>query len=162
LIVRLTPDVGITGAGLLASLATLCAVIGRTLAGWWIGDHDRRVAAAINFAVQIFGVLLLGFGTGWVLLTFGCILFGLGIGNLTSFPPLIAQKEFNRADVVTVVALIVAINQAVFAFAPAIVGAFRDAGADYVLPFAMIACVQLLAATVVLLGQGISSPEKPA
>jgi MFS family permease len=162
LIVRLTPEVGITGAGLLASLATLCAVIGRTLAGWWIGDHDRRMAAAINFAVQIIGVLLLGFGTGWVLLTFGCILFGLGIGNLTSFPPLIAQKEFNRADVVTVVALIVAINQAVFAFAPAIVGAFRDAGADYVLPFAMIACIQLLAATVVLLGHELPSPEKPA
>jgi len=83
-------------------------------------DRDRRIAAAVNFAVQIFGVLLLIFGNGWVLLTLGCILFGLGIGNLTSLPPLIAQEEFKREDVVTVVALVVAINQAVFAFAPAI------------------------------------------
>jgi predicted MFS family arabinose efflux permease len=141
LIVRLTPDVGVGSAGLLVSLATICAVLGRTLTGWWIGDHDRRTAAALNFGVQIIGVLLLIFGNGWVLLTLGCILFGSGIGNLTSLPPLIAQKEFNREDVVTVVALIVAINQAVFAFAPGIVGVFRDATSDYALPFGIVACV---------------------
>ncbi|MFM9845745.1 MAG: MFS transporter [Hyphomicrobiaceae bacterium] len=157
LIVRLTPDVGVASAGLLVSLATVCAVIGRTLAGWGIWDHDRRVTAAFNFAIQIIGVLLLTFGNGWVLLTLGCVFFGLGIGNLTSLPPLIAQKEFNREDVVTVVALIVAINQAVFAFAPAIVGAFRDATSDYLLPFAMVAWVQLLAATIVLLGRGATA-----
>lgn len=157
LIVRLTPDVGVASAGLLVSLATVCAVIGRTLAGWGIGDHDRRIAAAANFSVQIIGVLLLILGNGWILLTLGCVLFGLGIGNLTSLPPSIAQKEFNREDVVTVVALIVAINQAVFAFAPAIVGAFRDATSDYLLPFAMVACVQLLAATIVLLGRSATA-----
>jgi predicted MFS family arabinose efflux permease len=160
LIVRLTPDVGVARAGLLFSLATKCAVIGRTLAGWWIGDHDRRIAATVNFAVQILGVLLLTFGHGWVLLALGYILFGWGIGNLTSLPPLIAQTEFNREDVVTAVALIVAINQAVFAFAPAIVGAFRDATSNYVLPFGIVACVQLLAATVILLGRGTTASPK--
>ena len=154
LIVRLTPDVGVVGAGLLLSLATVCAVLGRTLAGWWMGEHDRRIAAAVNFAVQICGVLLLMFGNGWALLTLGCVLFGLGIGNLTSLPPLIAQKEFSREDVVTVVALIVAINQAVFAFAPAIVGAVREATSDYVLAFGIVAGAQLLAMTIVLLGRG--------
>lgn len=161
LIVRLTPDVGEAGAGLLVSLATICAVLGRTLAGWWIGAHDRRIAAAVNFAVQVVGVLLLIFGHGWVLLTLGCILFGVGIGNLTSLPPLIAQTEFRREDVVTVVALSVAINQAVFAFAPAIVGAFRDATSSYILPFGIVACVQLVAAVIVLLGrQAAVSPGK--
>jgi MFS family permease len=160
LIVRLTPDVGLANAGLLLSLATIFAVVGRTLAGWWIGDRDRRGAAALNFAVQIAGVLLLIFGSGWVLLTAGCILFGLGIGNLTSLPPLIAQQEFKREDVVTVVALIVAINQAVFAFAPAIVGAFHDATSGYALPFGMVACAQLLAAMIVLLGRDPSGWSK--
>lgn len=160
IIVRLTPDVGVAGAGLLVSLATVCAVIGRTLAGWWIGDHDRRTAAAINFLVQIVGVLLLIVGNGWVLLTLGCIFFGLGIGNLTSLPPLIAQKEFNREDVVSVVALIVAINQAVFAFAPAIVGAFRDATSDYALPFGMIACTQVLAIIIVLLERSTTGSSR--
>ena len=127
LVVRLTPAVGIEHAGMLFSLATLCAVIGRTITGGWIAGHDRRFAATLNFAVQIGGVLLLIVSSGWVGLMLGCILFGLGIGNLTSLPPLIVQKEFERADVVTVVALITAINQGVFAFAPAMIGVLRDA-----------------------------------
>jgi len=153
LIARLTPDVGEASAGLLLSLSTVCAVIGRTLTGWWIGDHDRRIAAAINFAVQIIGVLLLILGNGWLVLALGCIVFGLGIGNVVSLPPLIAQKEFDREDVVAVVALIVAINQAVFAFAPAIVGVFRDATSGYGLPFGIVAGVQLAAAMLVLVGR---------
>ena len=160
LIVRLTPEVGVTKAGLLVSLATICAIVGRTLVGRWIADQDRRLAAAANFAVQIAGVLLLIFGGGWVPLALGCVLFGLGIGNLTSLPPLIAQQEFNREDVVTVVALVVAINQAVFAFAPAMLGAIRDVTSDYTLPFVVAACAQLLAATIILFGRG--APIRPA
>jgi MFS family permease len=153
LVARLTPDLGMSHAGILVSLATICAIIGRTMAGKWIGEHDRRLAAAINFAVQIGGVMLLIFSTGWAGLTLGCVLFGLGIGNLTSLPPLIVQKEFEREDVVTAVALIVAINQGVFAFAPAIIGAMRDTTANYQLPFALIAVVQFLAAVIILLGR---------
>jgi MFS family permease len=153
LVARLTPAVGIEHAGLLVSLATVCAIIGRIVAGKWIGEHDRRFAAAINFAVQIAGVLLLAFSSGSVCLTLGCVVFGLGIGNLTSFPPLIVQKEFDREDVVTAVALVIAIKQGVFAFAPAIIGALRDTAADYRLPFVLIAVVQLLAGAIVLLGR---------
>ncbi len=162
LIVRLAPEVGVEIAGLLVSAATICAVIGRTLAGWWIGDRDRRIAAAANFAIQIIGVLLLILGSGWPLLSLGCLLFGLGIGNLTSLPPLIVQKEFNRQDVVTVVALIVAINQAVFAFAPAVVGALRDMSTTYTVPFALIAAVQTVALVVVLLGRASLSRAQPS
>jgi MFS family permease len=153
LIVLLTPEVGVVGAGALVSVATICAVVGRTLLGRWIGERDRRIAAAVNFGVQALGVVLLILGEGWLMLTAGCVLFGLGIGNLTSLPPLIAQKEFNRGDVLTVVALIVAINQAVFAFAPAIIGAIRDASSSYVAPFALVACIQLFAAIIVVGGR---------
>ena len=153
LVARLTPELGIEHAGFLVSLATVCAVIGRTAAGKWIGEHDRRFAAAANFAVQIAGVLLLILGQGLLGLTLGCVLFGLGIGNLTSLPPLIVQKEFEREDVATAVALIVAINQGVFAFAPAIIGAMRDTTANYQLPFTLIAMIQFLAAVIILLGR---------
>ena len=76
--------------------------------------------------MQAVGSLLLAFGEGMAPLAAGCVLFGLGVGNLTSLPPLIAQREFRPADVGTVVALVTAINQAVFAFAPAIFGWLRD------------------------------------
>ena len=54
------------------------------------------------------------------------LLFGVGIGNATSMPPLIAQVEFVKDDVPRVVALVVAIGQATYAFAPAVFGLIRE------------------------------------
>src|SRR4029077_20823751 len=84
LIVRLSPAMGIGPAGAAVSVATVCAVIGRSIVASWLGDADRRVAAALNFAVQAAGVCLLAFGTDPIALWVGCILFGLGVGNLTT------------------------------------------------------------------------------
>jgi hypothetical protein len=53
------------------------------------------------------------------------VLFGAGIGNTTSLPPLIAQVEFDREDASRVVPLIVAISQGTYAFAPAAFGFIR-------------------------------------
>lgn len=118
-----------------------------------MGDADRRHVAAVNLSVQAAGSLLLAFGDGKVTLVAGCVLFGLGVGNLTSLPPLIAQREFRSADVGTVVALVTAINQAVFAFAPAIFGVLHDLSTNYVAAFVLAAVAQLAAATIVLGGR---------
>lgn len=153
LIARLEPAFGAAIAALAISLATLCAVLGRTLMGWLLGDHDRRLAAALNLLMQAAGTLLLAFGEGMAPLALGCMLFGLGVGNLTSLPPLIAQREFRPADVGIVVALVTAINQAVFAFAPAIFGALRDVTGTYVEVFLAGAAVQAVAAGIIILGR---------
>lgn len=150
LVARLTPELGGAGAAAAVSLATACAVVGRTLLGLLIGDADRRVAAAGNFILQACGVSLLAFGGGAMSLLAGCVLFGLGVGNLVWLPPLIAQRDFDRNDVNAVVALVVAINQAVFAFAPAVFGALRDLSMGYTLPFALGAGAQIAAAIIVL------------
>ena len=152
LITRLAPILGESGAAWALSLTTVCAVIGRTLLGWLMGERDRRLAASLNFAFQASGVVLLVLGNGSAVLLLGCVLFGLGVGNLISLPPLIAQKEFERGDVPTVVALVTAINQAVFAFAPAIFGAVRDFTGAYAVSFALAACMQLAAIPIVLKG----------
>ena len=153
LITRLEPAFGAAIAAMAISLATLCAVLGRTLMGWLLGDHDRRLAAAVNLLIQAAGTLLLAFGEGMAPLALGCVLFGLGVGNLTSLPPLIAQREFRPSDVGTVVALITAINQAVFAFAPAIFGGLRDVTGAYVGVFLAAAVLQAVAAGIVVLGR---------
>jgi predicted MFS family arabinose efflux permease len=153
LITRLAPDLGESGAALTISLTTVCAVLGRTLLGWLLGEHDRRLAASVNFALQGSGVVLLVLGSGAAVLVFGCMLLGFGVGNLISLPPMIAQKEFERGDVPTAVALITAINQAVFAFAPAIFGVVRDLTGEYAMAFAVAACLQLGATFIVLPGR---------
>jgi predicted MFS family arabinose efflux permease len=152
-IVRLSPEFGSGGAAAALSLTAICAVIGRTLLGWFIGDRDRRLAASASFLVQAVGVLLLTVGSGVALLALGCVLFGLGVGNLITLPPLIAQKEFERGDVGPMFALVTAINQAVFALAPAVFGLLRDATASYVLPFAIAAAAYLTSAIIVSAGR---------
>lgn len=124
----LVPALGEQMAGLAAGLATACAIAGRTAVGWLMpAGADRRRIAMASYAVQIAGSIafLLAAGDSVPLLMLGVLLFGLGIGNATSLPPLIAQVEFVRDDVQRVVPLIVAIGQASYAFAPAAFGAVR-------------------------------------
>ena len=151
LVTRLAPVVGADGAALAVSLVTVCAVLGRSLFRRLLGDDNRSQVAALNFLVQACGTALLTFADGTPALVCGCVLFGLGVGNLVSLPPLIIQKEFAAADVGKAVALMVAINQAVCAFAPAVLGAVRDIASGYLWSFALAAAIQLASAGIILI-----------
>lgn len=166
LVSLLIPAMGVSGAGFAAGLATVCAIIGRTLSGWLMPVHvNRRTIAAGTYCIQACGcfVFVLAGGQSILLLWAGVILFGLGIGNVTSLPPLIAQKEFSRPDVPRAVALGTAIGQAGYAFAPAAFGLIRvwsspnDAEINPDVPafFAVAAALQILAALIYLIGNKI-------
>jgi len=81
---------------------------------------------------------------------------------VASLPPLITQTEFAAADVARVVAMVTALSQASFAFAPAVFGALRDleqtiglsphAGTAPLL-FAAAAGIQMSAAGAMMLGR---------
>ena len=106
--------------------------------------------------MQIAGSLALLFaaGTDTVLLVAGVLLFGAGIGNTTSLPPLIAQVEFGKADVQRVVPLIVAIGQGTYAFAPAVFGWLRTLSpAEGMLVFVAAALIQATAIALFLVGR---------
>lgn len=156
LLARIGPEFGPGLAAAAISLVTLCAVIGRTLLAWLLGERDPRFAAAVNLAMQAAGSLFLALGDGMAALAAGCLLFGLGVGNLTSLPPLIAQREFRPADVGMVVALVTAINQAVFAFAPAVFGWLHDRTENYVAAFVIAGAAQVLAAAIIVAGRRFS------
>jgi cyanate permease len=70
-------------------------------------------------------------------------------------PPLIAQVEFDRADIPRIMGLVTAVNQTVLAFAPGVIGSLHDATGGYVIPFALAAAIQSLAAIVILLGRSM-------
>jgi uncharacterized membrane protein len=125
----LAPVLGSQQAGLAMGLATALAIGGRTLTGWVMpAGGDRRLFACFSYAVQCAGSIAFAIaaGTSIPLLLLGIVLFGAGFGNSTSLPPLIAQSEFVQHDVPRAVALIVAIAQAAYAFAPAAFGAIRE------------------------------------
>jgi MFS family permease len=159
----LVPALGDQLAGIAIGGATAAAIAGRTLVGWLMpATADRRLVACANYAVQVGGslALLVAGGSNVPLLLAGVLLFGIGIGNTTSLPPLIAQAEFNHANVSRVVALIVAISQGTYAFAPAAFGILRelsdravDAPAGYA-PYLFIGAAILQLAAICVLFSG--------
>lgn len=162
----LVPPLGEQSAGLLMGAATAAAIAGRTLVGWLMpAGSDRRLVACASHAVQIAGslALVMAAGDDVVLLVAGVLLFGAGIGNTTSLPPLIAQAEFAREDVQRVVPLIVAIGQGTYAFAPAAFGALRALSANEgALVFVAAAIIQALAIAVFLSGRRTALLPAPA
>ena len=161
----LVPALGAQMAGLVMGGATACAILGRTVAARVMSRiGDRRMVAAAGYAVQATGsmaLLMANPGQSGIILL-GVVLFGSGIGNATSLPPLIAQTDFAPRDVSRVVALIVAIGQATYAFAPALFGvllAASGAGGDFGVGgrsvgfFALAAFIQLAAAGSFLAGR---------
>src|SRR4051812_21572875 len=151
----LVPTLGAGWAGLVMGIGTGAGMGGRMIVGWLMpASADRRLVACISYAVQIAGTLalLVAAGTNIPLLLIGVLLFGVGIGNVTSMPPLIAQVEFVKEDVPRVVALVVAIGQATYSFAPAAFGLIRElSNGSYV--FAAAALVYLLAIGTLLVGR---------
>lgn len=164
----LVPVLGETVTGLAMGGATLAAIAGRSAVGWLMpASADRRLVACLSYGVQVLGSVLLIVSAqteSSLCLFVGIALFGLGIGNATSLPPLIAQKEFTPADTARIVPLIVAIGQAGYAFAPAIFGLLRQnasasSAGDGATLFAAAAVVQLAAIGFFLFGKRESGDE---
>jgi cyanate permease len=159
----LAPALGAQEAGIAMALVTMMAIAGRTLTGWLMPPGtDRRLAACAGYALQLAGsiVFIFAAGTHVALLLAGVVLFGIGFGNATSLPPLIAQVEFVREDVLRAVALVVGIAQGAFSFAPAAFGLIRTllpsdgaAEGDATALFAAAALVQGLAILAFLAGR---------
>jgi MFS family permease len=157
----LVPVLGAAGAGMAMAGATVCAIGGRSVLSVAMPpEADRRAIAAANAGMQAIGsVVLLCAGPSVPLLLLGCALFGLGLGNIISLPPLIAQVEFRPADVSRVVALVTAIGQAGYAFAPAAFGVLREIGSTAPpidgegLLFAAAAAIQLASSGMMVAGR---------
>ncbi|MBA1272518.1 MFS transporter [Stutzerimonas azotifigens] len=158
----LIPRLGGQWAGIAMGVATLAAIGGRILVGRYLRPGtDRRKVACCAYALQVFGSLVLLAADGQpALLWLGVVLFGSGIGNATSLPPLIAQLEF--ADAQRAVSLIVALSQACYAFGPALFGLLREAspaGWGGAAVLAMAALIQSLSIISLALGRRVDITE---
>jgi len=149
----LTPRLGAARAALTLSLTTLAAIIGRLATGVFIDRVDRRLACAANLAVQALAVVTM---IGWPspsVLYVACALFGLGVGNMTTFPGLVVQVEYPKEHFSRVVSFVVAINQFTFAFGPGLLGAIRDWSGSYTVALAVCVGCEVVAAIVIVMGR---------
>jgi predicted MFS family arabinose efflux permease len=151
LINHLRPILGLDGATLAMSGCVVLAIVGRFAVAWNIGEANPRIVAAVNFLMQAVGTVALACATGPVMAIAGCILFGLGLGNLPLLPPLIAQKEFHDRNFTLVVASVSAVNQVVLAFGPIFFGLLYDFSGTYAAPFAIGAVLYVVASAIVMI-----------
>src|SRR5262249_14535535 len=132
---------------------TCAAIVGRLVTGLFVDKVDRRAVACGNFLVQVAALGILLWAHSPTALYLGCVLFGLGLGNLTSLPGLIVQQEFASAHFVRVVSMIVAVNQFPFAFGPDLLGRLQQWGGDYTPALAACLAMDAAAAGIVLFGR---------
>lgn len=149
----LLPRLGAADAATAVALVSVAAMSGRLVLATVIDRLHQRRAAALSFASQAVGVaLMLGFSHQPGMLYAGCLLFGLSVGNVITFPALIVQREFPNAAFALVIGLSTAVSQFTFALAPALLGVIRDATGGYAAVLTTCIVLQLGAAVLVLCG----------
>lgn len=151
LVAFLTPSIGSEAAGWCISALSVAAVAGRIGTGFFIDRLDCRLAASVNFFLQVAALGILIWAPSPAALYAGSLLFGLGVGNLITFPGLIVQREFPREHFARIVSLVVAVNQFTYAFGPGLVGLIREISGSYTGAFALCLALHALAGLVVLM-----------
>ncbi|HET8997190.1 MAG TPA: MFS transporter [Acetobacteraceae bacterium] len=147
----LLPRLGAASAATAVALVSVAAMGGRLVLATVIDRLNQRGTAAVSFASQAAGLgLMLAFPHQAEVLYAGCLLFGLSVGNVITFPALIVQREFPGAAFALVIGLSTAVSQFTFALAPAVLGIIRDATGGYAAVLATCIALQLGAATLVL------------
>lgn len=150
----LSPELGTQNAGLAVGACGVAAVVGRLAVGSRASViANWRIIAALSLTAQAAGcgILILAADTSSFLLVVGVVMFGLGVGNAISVPPVIAGIEFNDVEAPRVVALVVAISQGAYAAAPAAFGILRQFGSDNIM-FLMAIAAQIAGILAYLMG----------
>ena len=148
----LTPLLGPARTALCVSLMALAATVARLVLGGIIDRLDARLAACVNFLVQVAGFAVLWWRPGEATLIVGSIVVGLAVGNMVSLPGLLVGREF-PAQFAGVISTVTATNQVAFAFAPTLMGVLRDATGTYSAALALCLLLDLGAAATIVAGR---------
>ncbi|HVZ09019.1 MFS transporter [Rhodopila sp.] len=151
LVSMLLPALGPGGGAFALALTSVAAMTGRLVLAGVIDRLPQRPAAAVSVISQAAGLaLVLVFLDQPVLLYAGCVLFGLSVGNVITFPALIIQREFPIAAFSRIIGLSAACGQFTFAVSPALLGLIHDSAGSYVPVLALCIGLQLVAALLVV------------
>ncbi|HZN51563.1 MAG TPA: MFS transporter, partial [Methylomirabilota bacterium] len=154
MVALVSPVLGAGGAARAVSVTTAAALLGRLATGFVVDRMNRRLVTSLTLIVQLIGVTLLARESSAAGVYAGCVLFGLGVGNLTTLPGLIVAVEWPRERFSALVGLVVGINQLTFAFGPSLVGVVRDAAGSYAAGLGACAALQAISAALILMGPG--------
>ncbi|HME92859.1 MAG TPA: MFS transporter [Methylomirabilota bacterium] len=149
----LEPAIGEGQAALTVSATTVAALLGRIVLGVLSDRVDLRKLSAVNIGAQGAALAAMAAWPSSAVLIAASLVFGLGVGNLITFPPLLARAEFGPRSFGTVFGLVGAATQAGVALGPGLVGVLHDALGSYQPALWCLVTLEVLAAAAVLCGR---------
>lgn len=134
-------DFSLTDASIIIMAMTISQIVG-VMMGWFIGDRytKRFVAAACMFG-HCFGMLLLTYADGWLMLYLFAICHGVAWGLRGPFMQAIRADYFGRSSIGKIMgfsSMVVVIGQI---GGPMIAGYLGDVTGDYTLGFTVLAAL---------------------
>lgn len=151
----LEPALGESRAALTVSATTVAALLGRIAIGLLSDRVDLRKLSAVNIGAQGAALAVMAAWPSSSVLVGASLVFGLGVGNLITFPPLLAREEFGQRSFGTVFGLVGAATQAGVALGPGLMGLLHDALGSYQTALWCLVALEGVAAVSVLGGRGV-------
>ncbi len=146
------PLLGRAGAGMLVSAAGVTAFIGRLILAR-IVDHvnARRLGCAVMIA-QAASLLAIAFWPTVPVLVVASLVYGYGIGHVTTLGPVVVRREFGAAAFGATYGTAATVIQLTSALGPALFGFLRDGFGGYGPGFVIAAIVTLIGCASLFIG----------
>jgi predicted MFS family arabinose efflux permease len=151
----LEPYLGESQAALTVSATTVAALLGRIAIGVLSDRVNLRRLSAVNIGAQGAALAVMAAWPSPTALVAASLVFGLGVGNLITFPPLLAREEFGQRSFGTVFGLVGAATQAGVALGPGLMGLLHDLLGSYQTALWCLVALEGVAAVSVLGGRAL-------
>jgi predicted MFS family arabinose efflux permease len=151
----LEPYLGESHAALTVSATTVAALLGRIAIGVLSDRVNLRRLSAVNIGAQGAALAVMAAWPSPTALVAASLVFGLGVGNLITFPPLLAREEFGQRSFGTVFGLVGAATQAGVALGPGLMGLLHDLLGSYQTALWCLVALEGVAAVSVLGGRAL-------
>ncbi len=146
------PLLGTAGAGLLVSAAGGSAFAGRLILARIVDSTDVRKLACFVMIAQTAALLSLALWPNVPVLIVASLVYGYGIGHITTLGPIVVRREFGATAFGRTYGTAASVIQFTSAFGPAAIGILRDHFGDYRPGLAIAAGVTLMACTIMFAG----------
>ncbi|MCW5735341.1 MAG: MFS transporter [Enhydrobacter sp.] len=151
------PLLGIEGAGFLVSATGGSAFIGRLILARIVDGVAVRNLACLVMIAQAGALLSLALWPTTPVLIGASLVYGYGIGHITTLGPIVVRREFGAASFGATYGLAASAIQLTSAFGPAAIGVLRDTFGGYRPGLAIASALTLAACIVMFTGGRLAS-----
>jgi MFS family permease len=155
-----SPLLGVAGAGLLVSATGVTAFIGRLILARIVDRVDVRLLAMSIMLVQTGALLALAAWPTMPVLIGASLVYGYGIGHITTLGPVVVRREFGAEAFGATYGAAATAIQLTSAMGPALLGLLRDGFGGYRPGLAIAAAVTTAACLALLVGRKVG--HRPA